>query len=175
MDKKKSEMPYWCRNDCYSLPTLQQGQCRTESWCSSPDKHPENRRIKMQSRGTDNEVQDAKTPQQMMKERIKEEILNYSIKWSVKCTPGKWFVPQEMTAGSSSKWFAELMLKQTHTLHAENGEQLRTEWWSFSQYNQGVDLTKAALSWAPDTFSARSREEKEKKVSTELRCCSHLH
>lgn len=34
----------------------------------------------MQSRGTDNEVQDAKTPQQMMKERIKEEILNYSIK-----------------------------------------------------------------------------------------------
>ena len=34
----------------------------------------------MQSRGTDNDVEDAKTPPQMMKERIKKEILNYSIK-----------------------------------------------------------------------------------------------
>ena len=152
-------MPYWCRNDCYSSITAI-GQCRTESWCSSPDNHPKNRRIKMQSRGTDNDVEDAKTPPQMMKERIKKEILNYSIKWFAKCTPGKWFVPQEMTTCSPPKWSAELMLKLTHTLHAENGEQLRTEWWSFSQCNQGMDLTKAALSWAPDMFSARSREEK---------------
>ena len=34
----------------------------------------------MQSRGTENEMEDTKTLQQMTKERIKEEILYYSIK-----------------------------------------------------------------------------------------------